>query len=205
MPARGRDPAAGGARASLGSCEGEAASLIQVRHLRWHGLVLRAGERQVAVGQGDNRRLVGVVIRLQQPRCRAQRHDAQHREGGQAERQLHPVRAFPRPDTGSCAIRISGPASVCLRVSIDSVSGEDRQEPGASRPAVGVAVHLRVSPPDDEERDRDQGGGECHEDAGLDELERPEPVARLAGHERAVTEPGQARECGVLLALSRRA
>ncbi len=60
-------------------------------------------------------------------------------------------------------------------------------------------VMSRVPAPDDEERDRDQRGGEGHEDAGLDELERPEPVARLVGRERAIAEVRQARECGAYL------
>jgi peptidoglycan/LPS O-acetylase OafA/YrhL len=45
------------------------------------------------------------------------------------------------------------------------------------------ARKLGVAPADDQERDRDQDGGERHEDAGLDELERPEPVARLVGRQ----------------------
>src|SRR5579871_4396818 len=72
---------------------------------------------------------------------------------------------------------------------------------GAAR-RTPAPVSLCVPPPDDEERDRDQGGGEHHEDSGLDELERPEPVARLIGRERAVTEARQARECGAYLAFS---
>ncbi len=62
------------------------------------------------------------------------------------------------------------------------------------------SASLCVPPPDDEERDRDQRGGEGHEDAGLDELEGPEPVARLVGRERAVTEARHACECGAYLA-----
>jgi hypothetical protein len=60
-------------------------------------------------------------------------------------------------------------------------------------------AYLCVSAPDDEERDRDQGGGECHEDSGLDELERPEAVAGLVGPERSVAEVRHARECGAYL------
>src|ERR1700733_10083671 len=69
---------------------------------------------------------------------------------------------------------------------------------GAAIP-VSRQVMSRVPAPDDEERDRDQRGGEGHEDASLDELERPEPVARLVGRERAVAEMRQARECGAYL------
>jgi hypothetical protein len=60
-------------------------------------------------------------------------------------------------------------------------------------------AYLCVSAPDDEERDRDQGGREGHEDSGLDELERPEPVAGLVGRERSVAEVRHARECGAYL------
>src|SRR5580700_7459181 len=63
-----------------------------------------------------------------------------------------------------------------------------------------LQAHLCVPAPHDEERDPDQGGGEGHEDAGLDELERPEPVARLIGRERAVAKARHARERGAYLA-----
>jgi peptidoglycan/LPS O-acetylase OafA/YrhL len=58
---------------------------------------------------------------------------------------------------------------------------------------------LRVPPADDEERDSDRGGGEGQEDAGLDELERPEPVARLVGRERVIAEARHAGERGAYL------
>lgn len=64
---------------------------------------------------------------------------------------------------------------------------------------TGRVLPSRVPVPHDEERDRDQPGGQGHEDGGLDELERPEPVARLIGHERAVAEARQACECGAHL------
>src|SRR5215471_6559264 len=66
-----------------------------------------------------------------------------------------------------------------------------------------TAAYLRVSPPDHDECDCDQGGGEGHEDTGLDELERPEPVAGLVGRERSVAKPRRACECGAYLACSR--
>jgi peptidoglycan/LPS O-acetylase OafA/YrhL len=58
---------------------------------------------------------------------------------------------------------------------------------------------LRVPPADDEERDSDRCGGEGQEDAGLDELERPEPVARLVGRERVIAEARHAGERGAYL------
>ena len=65
-----------------------------------------------------------------------------------------------------------------------------------------TAAYLCVFPSDNGKRDREQGGGEGHEDSGLDELEGPEPVAGLVGSERAVTEVRQACECAAYLAFS---
>lgn len=60
--------------------------------------------------------------------------------------------------------------------------------------AAAITRLLRVPPLHDEERDRDRGGGERREDAGLDQLERPEPVGGLVGGERVVAEAGQTGE-----------
>ena len=77
----------------------------------------------------------------------------------------------------------------------------DRPGYGGGRPVL--AAYLRVSPPDHDECDCDQGGGEGHEDPGLDELKRPEPVAGLVGRERSVAKARRACECGAYLAFSR--
>src|SRR5215471_13500383 len=78
--------------------------------------------------------------------------------------------------------------------------GQVQQGRAASR---ATAAYLRVSPPDHDESDCDQGGGEGHEDTGLDELERREPVAGLVGRERSVAKARRACECGPYLAFSR--